>query len=72
MAGKSKEISSKKVTFAKGGSGKMFGKQHAGPQKPDVSGKSTKGDGGKFAKGGGGKMFPFRKTAPAKAGMSSP
>lgn len=64
--------SKKTAVFAKGGSGKMFGKQHAGPQKPEVSGKATKGDGGKFAKGGSGKMFGFRKTAPAKAGQSSP
>lgn len=62
----------KKATFAKGGNGHMFGKQHAGPQAPGVSGNKDKGDGGKFAKGGKGKMFPFRKTAPAKAGMSSP
>lgn len=62
----------KKATFAKGGSGKMFGKQAAGPQKPGVVGKSNSGNGGKFAKGGSKGMFPFRKTAPAKAGVSSP
>lgn len=40
----------------KGGSGKMFGKQSAGPQKSGVTQKSGSG-GGKWGKGGGGHMF---------------
>ncbi len=49
---KSKEVSSKNVTFAKGGKNKMFGVQEAGPQKPGGSAHDTKGSGGNFAKGG--------------------
>jgi hypothetical protein len=70
--GKSKEVSEKNVQFAKGGKTHMFGQQHAGPQKPDVSGKSDKGDGGKFAKGGTTKMFGFRPSTPARGGQSAP
>ena len=63
--GKSKVKSSSSKEFAKGGSTKMFGKQHAGPQKPGVSSHDTAGDGGKFAKGGKTKMFG-RQTAGRK------
>jgi hypothetical protein len=56
MAGSKVEKSST-PTFVKGGSGSMFGKQHAGPKAPGVTGKVTSGDGGKFASGGSGHMF---------------
>jgi hypothetical protein len=49
---KSKVVSSGKMTPVRGGSGHMFGKQHAGPKKPGITGKAQTGDGGKFAKGG--------------------
>lgn len=66
MAGKLK--SSKSKTFVSGGSGKMFGRQYAGPQKPSTSATaSKKGSGGKFAKGGSGKMFGFSGSKPSKA-----
>lgn len=39
MSGKSKVISSSKPAFAKGGSGKMFGKQTADTRVPGKSGK---------------------------------
>lgn len=72
-SGKSKEMSSKKVDFIKGGSSNhMFGQQHAGPQKPGTESHDTSGDGGTFAKGGTGKMFSFRPSTPAKPGMSTP
>ena len=69
---KSKEVSSKSVQFAKGGSTKMFGSQHAAPQKSGESGHNVSGSGGKFAAGGSTKMFPFRASAPAKPGCSAP
>lgn len=58
MAKKGKVIATKAFPGggAKGGSGKMFGKQSAGQQKPGVTEKSGYG-GGKFAKGGSGHMF---------------
>jgi hypothetical protein len=46
--------------FAKGGTGKMFGKGTAGKATEGVSGKesnSPAGGGDKFASGGSGKMF---------------
>jgi hypothetical protein len=67
---KSKEISSKKASFAKGGSTKMFGKQHAGQQKPGIV--STKsGAGGKFAKGGATKMAKFVGVKTVKSGITA-
>ena len=63
---KTKQISSKSAMFAKGGSGKMFGKQHAGPQTPGQSATMPKGDGGKFAKGGSTKMFGKQSAVPSK------
>lgn len=62
----SKVKSTGKGAFAKGGSTKMFGKQHAGPQVPGVAGKATKGDGGKFAKGGSTKMFGKQSATTAR------
>lgn len=53
--------------FAKGGSGKMFGKQSSGTQKPGQTAQAGKG-GGKFAKGGSTKMFGKQSAKPGKAG----
>ena len=55
--GKYKVEKSSSPVFVKGGSGKMFGAQHAGPKLPGVTGKVTSGDGGRWGKGGSGKMF---------------
>ena len=52
---KSKEMSSKPMTFAKGGSGKMFGKMSTGTQVPGQTASMGRG-GGKFAAGGKNKM----------------
>jgi hypothetical protein len=70
MKTKSKMKSSKSATFAKGGSGKMFGKMSTGTQKPGQSADMGRG-GGKFAKGGGGKMFGKQPAKPQKSGRSS-
>lgn len=68
---KGKEISSKPATFAKGGSGKMFGKQSAGPQKPGTTAHSVSGNGGKFAKGGpSGKVGNQKPSVTSKAGAT--
>ena len=69
---KSKEISSKPAVFAKGGKTKMFGQQHAGPDRPgETSGEKT-GTGGRFAKGGGtGKVGNQRPSVSAKAGVTA-
>ncbi len=72
MAKKSKEVSEKNVTFAKGGKTKMFGKQAAAPQQAGESGHATKGGDSKFASGGKTKMFGFRPSAPARPGQSGP
>tara|TARA_R110000868_G_scaffold15215_2_gene69546 strand:+ start:107 stop:334 length:228 start_codon:yes stop_codon:yes gene_type:complete len=66
MAKSTKVVKSSPGAFAKGGSGKMFGKQSAGPQKPGQSASMGSG-GGKFAAGGKGKMAGFTgsKMAPA-------
>lgn len=72
MAGKSKTIS--KGSFpgggAKGGSGKMFGKQHAGPDKAGTSGQTKTGSGGKWAKGGSGHMFGKQHASARVPGRS--
>ena len=57
--------------FAKGGSGKMFGQQHAGPQKPGITSKDPSGDGGKWAKGGSGHMFGKQSAGPARGGETT-
>jgi len=62
---KSKQLSTASKTFASGGSGKMFGKQSAGPQKSGVSSQEGSG-GGKFGKGGSTKMFGKQSASPAK------
>lgn len=68
---KVKSASSGAGMFPKGGNGKMFGKQHAGPKAPGVTGKVTKGDGGKFPAGGSGKMFGKGSARPAVAGRTA-
>ena len=62
-----KQMSSKSVQMAKGGSSGMLGKMSAGPVKPGVSMGHQNG-GGKFASGGGsGKMAKKTGAMPAKA-----
>lgn len=51
-SGKSKVISSSKMTPVRGGGGHMFGKQTVGPKKAGHTGKVQTGSGGKWAKGG--------------------
>lgn len=71
--GKSKEISEKNVSFAKGGKGHMFGKQAASQQVAGESGHNVKGGDNKFAQGGSNNhMFGFRPSAPARPGQSGP
>ena len=66
----------KGITFAKGGTGKMFGKGTAGRAVSDTSGKqsnSPSGGGDKFASGGSGKMFSkghAEKAIPGQSGKS--
>lgn len=69
---KGKVISTKALPGggAKGGSGKMFGQQHAGNRAPDATGKKDKGAGGKFAAGGRGKMFGKQSASPRKSGQT--
>lgn len=62
---KSKTISTKTASFAKGGSTKMFGKQHVGTQAPGQTATKS-GSGGKFAKGGNGHMFGKQSVKPSK------
>lgn len=71
MAKKGKVISTKKLVGggAQGGSGHMFGKQSAGPQKPGVTEKSGSG-GGKFAKGGSKHMFGKQSAGAMKSGQT--
>ena len=68
---KSKVISSKTMTPVRGGKGHMFGKQHAGPKKPGMTGKANTSDGGKFAKGGPtGKVGTQKPSRPSRPGVS--
>lgn len=66
----SKNFTSKKADFAKGGSTKMFGKQHVGPQKAGVTAHSV-GANGKFAAGGSNKMHGYAPSQAARAGITS-
>lgn len=66
---KGKERSSKSASFAKGGSTKMFGKQHAGTQTPGQTATKS-GAGGKFAKGGSGHMFGKQSANPRRPGVT--
>ena len=62
---KSKTISTGSKQFAKGGSNKMFGKQHVGQQTPGQT--STKPSSNpKWAMGGKTKMFGKQCASPAK------
>lgn len=65
-----KVVKSGSKQFVSGGKGKMFGKQHAGPQAPGVTGHAAKGDGGKFAKGGKGHMFGKQSAGRAESGRT--
>lgn len=75
--GKVESRSEKPDFFAKGGSGKMFGKGKVGEVEPGVSGKQSNapsGGGDKFASGGKGKMFgkqSANKMTPGQSGKSS-
>lgn len=66
---KSKEMSSKSASFAKGGKTKMFGKQHAGTQTPGQTATKS-GAGGKWAKGGSGHMFGKQSAGPRRSGVT--
>jgi hypothetical protein len=52
--------------FVKGGTTKMFGKQHTGTQTPGQTATKAGASGGKFAKGGKGKMFGKQSVKPSK------
>ena len=67
---KSKVISKKSASFAKGGKTHMFGKQYAGPQKPGTTSHATSGTGGKFAKGGRGGSVGKQTASPACPGVT--
>lgn len=68
---KSKELSSKSASFAKGGSGKMFGQMKTGTQKPGQSAQMGRGS-GKFAQGGpSGKVGNQRPSVSAKPGVTA-
>jgi len=68
--GSSKVVSKSAPAFGKGGSGKMFGKQSAGPKSPGITGKAQSGSGGKFAKGGSGHMFGRQSANPRASGKT--
>ena len=62
----------KSATFAKGGSGKMFGPQQAEPAKAGQTGDpGATGKGAEFAKGGSTKMHGFAGAQPQRAGITS-
>jgi hypothetical protein len=72
MSGKSKVVKSGHMKPVNGGKGHMFGKQHAGPKKPGVSGKADTGNGGKYARGGGtGYVGRQGKSTPSVPGKVS-
>jgi hypothetical protein len=71
MNAKTKTESEKDVTFAEGGTTKMFGPQAAGPDKPGDTGKDqSSAPGAKFASGGKAKMFGYNPSVPATAGQT--
>jgi hypothetical protein len=63
-----KEISSKSVTFAKGGTNKMAPQMKTGTQVPGQS--ASMGRNGQIAKGGGSKMAGKGMARAAKAGAT--
>lgn len=70
---KSKLVKSSTPAFAKGGSTKMFGQQHAGLTKSlsaGGTGKTDQNPGGKFAKGGSQHMFGKQSASPRKSGQT--
>jgi hypothetical protein len=70
---KGKVKSSGSGSFAKGGSTKMFGKQHAGNRAPlttKSTGKNDSSPGGKWAKGGSGHMFGKQTAGPRRSGQT--
>lgn len=67
MATKVKKSSA--PAFAKGGSTKMFGKQHSGQQEPGQTATKS-GAGGKWAKGGSTKMFGKQSANPRRPGVT--
>lgn len=71
MAKSSKTISTGKFPGggAKGGSGKMFGKQSAGTQAPGVTQKAGSG-GGRWGKGGSGHMFGKQSATARRSGVT--
>jgi hypothetical protein len=69
-SGKSKVEKSSSPSFAKGGSGHMFGKQVAGTKTPGVTGHTVEGGGGNFAKGGSGHMFGKQSANQKVAGQT--
>lgn len=71
MVAKSKSEGEHDVTFAEGGTTKMFGEQSASPDTPGNTGKTEKAaPGAKYAEGGSTKMFGFHGAVPAKAGQT--
>jgi hypothetical protein len=69
-SGKSKVEKSSTPSFAKGGSTKMFGQQHAGTKTPGNTGHEVSGGDGKFAKGGSGHMFGKQSANQKVAGTT--
>lgn len=63
---KTKQLSMKKGTGAKGGSTSMLQRQFTGTQKPGVSSQEQSKSGGKGAVGGKTKMFDKQTAKPAK------
>jgi hypothetical protein len=73
MAAKTKQESEHDVTFAKGGTTKMFSQQAAEPMEPGTTRDKSATDtapGPKFASGGSHKMFSFNPSQPATAGQT--
>lgn len=70
-ASKNSKVKSKSSpAFAVGGSGHMFGKQHAGPDRAGETSGTKGGSGGKFAKGGTTKMLKEQHTNKRPAGIT--
>ena len=70
---KSKLIKNSTPAFMKGGTTKMFGKQHAGNKASLTNGGTGKRDtssGGKFIKGGSTHMFGKQSASPRRPGVT--
>lgn len=59
------------ISFPKGGSTKMFGRQHANAQQAGVTAHATSDADQKFASGGKGKMFGKGHAGPAESGVTA-